>query len=519
MCPLREVSVLKAGSNDGVEWTSGARQPLSSNVFRLVLLAGLFSMLRFRSRRGHPVGRARHDYVKLAQVATGVATNPISQTKRSVKPRKRKSRRMGITIPENCNASVDVAPVPKAGPDESELRYHGWRVVLAACLGVMAGFGSLFVYTFSVFVKPLAGEFGWSREAISTGFAIAAVTLGAVSPFLGRWIDRYGPRRIILPCMTIYICAFASLAFLHAAIWQFYLTCLVLGLVGNGAAHLAYSRSISTWFQQRLGTALAFVMVGAGLGAMILPVIAQAIISRSGWRASYGSLAVLALVLGLPLSWKYIRDRGPSESHHHVAVHAGKTWQEGVRSYSFWIITAILFVSSTSMNGAITHLSALLTDRGINAGHAALCLSILGGASLFGRVVVGGLLDRFFGPRVALAINLITAGGIFLLARAASFPLGCLAAALIGIGAGGEAATTPYLLTRYFGLRSFSTLYGLTWTFYALAGAIGPVILGRAFDLSGSYTALLTILAGALALAAITNLLLPRYPNDAVVVT
>ena len=150
-------------------------------------------------------------------------------------------------------------------PDSSEssLGYYGWRVVLAACLGVMAGFGSLFVYTFSVFVKPLAAEFGWTREAISNGFGIAAVTLGLISPLLGRWIDRFGPRRIILVCMTIYVCAFASLALLRSGVWQFYLTCFVLGLVGNGAAHLAYSRSISTWFQQRLGTALAFVMVGA----------------------------------------------------------------------------------------------------------------------------------------------------------------------------------------------------------------------------------------------------------------
>jgi MFS family permease len=189
------------------------------------------------------------------------------------------------------------------GPSEFDLGYYGWRVVLAACLGVMAGFGSLFVYTFSVFVKPLAGEFGWSREAISSGFAIAAVTLGVCSPLLGRWIDRFGPRRIILACMTIFGCATVSLSLLRSGLWQFYVTCFVLGVVGNGAAHLAYSRSISTWFRRRLGMALAFVMVGAGLGAMILPVVAQSIISRYGWRAAYASLGGLALLLGLPLSW------------------------------------------------------------------------------------------------------------------------------------------------------------------------------------------------------------------------
>jgi len=397
---------------------------------------------------------------------------------------------------------------------EFDLSYYGWRVVLAACLGVMAGFGSLFVYTFSVFVKPLAAEFGWSREAISSGFAIAALTLGLCSPLLGRWIDRLGPRRIILICMTLYGCAIASLSLLRSGLWQFYVTCFVLGAVGNGAAHLAYSRSISTWFQRRLGMALAFVMVGAGLGAMILPIVAQSIISRSGWRVAYASLGGLALLLGLPLSWRYIRERTVIGRDSAAVDHSGMTWPQGLRSFAFWIITTILFVSSISMNGAITHLSALLTDRGLTSGSAALCASILGGSSLLGRIVVGWLLDRFFGPRVAFVINLITALGIFLLARANSFPAGCLAAALIGIGAGGEAAITPYLLTRYFGLRSFSTLYGLTWTFYAAAGAIGPVILGRAFDATGSYSSLLVLLAAVLGLAAAMNLFLPSYSSS-----
>jgi MFS family permease len=253
---------------------------------------------------------------------------------------------------ESVPGSIGVGiPTAKPGGEpsnltESDLRYSGWRVVLAACLGVMAGFGSLFVFTFSVFVKPLAAEFGWSREAISTGFAIAAVTLGVCSPLLGRWIDRYGPRRIILICMPVYGCAIASLSLLHAGVWQFYVTCFVLGMVGNGAAHLAYSRSISTWFHRRLGMALAFVMAGAGFGAMLLPVFAQSIMNRSGWRAAYASLGGLALLLGLPLSWRYIRERGVAGRKSTSVAHSGMTSQQGLRSFAFWIITAILFVSS-----------------------------------------------------------------------------------------------------------------------------------------------------------------------------
>ena len=84
-------------------------------------------------------------------------------------------------------------------------------------------------------------------------------------------------------------------------------------------------------------------------------------------------------------------------------------------------------------------------------------------------------------------------------------------AALIGVGMGGEADVTPYLLSRYFGLRAFSTLYGFTWTAYAIAGAIGPILMGRAFDLTGSYTALLTVLSAATLAVALLMLLLPRY--------
>jgi MFS family permease len=404
--------------------------------------------------------------------------------------------------------------VPATRLRESDRGYYGWRVVAAASLGVMVGFGSLFVYTFGVFMKPLGAEFGWSREAISRGFGIAAIMLAICSPTLGQWLDRYGPRRIILPCMTIFGLGVASLALLRPHLWQFYATCLLLGAVGNGAAHLAYSRAISTWFQERLGMALAWVMAGAGLGSMILPLFAQTVISRAGWRVGYIALGVLALLVGLPLTLRYVRERAPESGANDAHAPEGMTWRQGLRTYPFWIIVVVLFVSSASMNGAITHLAALLTDRGVSPGGAALCASFLGGSSLVGRLGVGWVLDRFWGARVAFAVYLIAAIGILLLARADSLTMGCVATGLIGAGAGGEADITPYLLTRYFGVHAFSTLYGITWSFYAIAGAIGPIVLGRAFDATGSYTSLLSVLAITVALSGTLLLLLPRYSRN-----
>ena len=105
---------------------------------------------------------------------------------------------------------------------EGDPRYEGWRVAVASAVGVFVSFASLLVYTFGIFLKPLADEFGWSREAISAAFGIAAMTVAVCSPPLGYLLDRVSPRRIIVPCMAVFGCAFASLSLLTPHLWHLY---------------------------------------------------------------------------------------------------------------------------------------------------------------------------------------------------------------------------------------------------------------------------------------------------------
>ena len=402
------------------------------------------------------------------------------------------------------------AASPAIAPPRFEDSFTGWKVVMAAFFGVMVSFGSLLVFTFSVFVKPLASEFGWSRESISAAFGFAAMTVAVCSPGLGFLLDRYGPRRIILPCMAVFGAAVASLGLLTPSLLHLYGTFVVLGAVGNGTTQMGYSRAVSTWFDARRGLALALVMAGVGTGAMVLPPLAQSLISGYGWRVAYFALGGLVFVFGIPLTALFVRERR-HESSHDMPVRPGMTAAEGVRTRMFWIIVASLFLGSIAVNGAITHLSPLLTDRGVPVTKAALAASVLGGASFAGRLMTGYLLDRFFGPRVATALLAGVAAGILLLSNSSTAVPVLTASALIGLGLGGEADITPYLLTRYFGLRAFSSLYGFTWTAYAIAGAIGPVLMGKAFDVTGSYTSLLTILSGLTLIAALLMLALPAY--------
>jgi len=397
--------------------------------------------------------------------------------------------------------------------NEHNVRYAGWRVALACSVGVLVGFASLLVYTFGVFLKPIAAEFHWSREAVSAAFGVAALSVAACSPVLGVLLDRYPARRIILPCVVVFGCAFASLAFLSNHLWHLYAVFIVLGVVGNGTAHLAYSRPLSTWFHERRGAAFAFLMSGGAVGAMILPVIAQSLIGQFGWRNAFALLGAMALLIGLSVA-STVRD-SPAYDRSKTSLTEGTSAAKGLRSRVFWIIVTMLFFASLSQNGSITHMAALLTDRGVSSGQAALGVSVLGGATLAGRLLTGWLLDRYFGPRVAFCMLLVAAVGTFVLATAHSSWSGFLGAACIGVGMGGEADVTPYLIAKYFGLRSFSTLYGFTWTVYAIAGAIGPVIMGKAFDATGSYQNLLSGLSLLTLAGASLMLFLPKYGSAA----
>jgi MFS family permease len=272
-------------------------------------------------------------------------------------------------------------------------------VVAAAFCGVMVSFGSLLVFTFGIFLKPLSVEFGWSRESISTAFGIAAMTVAVCSPPLGRLLDHYGARKVVLPCMLVFGLAFLSLSFLTASLTHLYGTFFLLGVVGNGTTQMGYSRAVSSWFVERRGLALALVVAGAGAGSILFPSLAQWLIDAHGWRTAYRVLGSLVLVIGLPLSLLFLRERPQPGGAHRIAE--GSSVREGLRSRAFWLLVVTLFLSSISVNGAITHLSPLLTDRGITADHAALAVSVLGAASLTGRLVTGLLLDRFFGPRVS----------------------------------------------------------------------------------------------------------------------
>lgn len=393
---------------------------------------------------------------------------------------------------------------------ERAWRYAGWRVALASAVGLFCW--SVPPFSFAVFLKPLADEFGWSRQSVSAVFGVSALVAATFSALVGAVIDRVGARAVVLPCLTAAGVSFAMRAAIEPPFWHVIVLFALTGLVGLGTGPVAYGRLLATWFDERRGQALGVAMAGAALGAMVHPPLAQALINAAGWRAAHVALASVMLGLGVPTVFLLLRSRPPLEPSRSACVTApGASVREALRTRMFWMLAAVVLCDSVA-NGSLTvHLPALLSDRGVSPAQSALALSAMGAAAFLGRLSSGWLLDRFFAPYISVTLLLLSAAGLTLLTAATSVVGGASAAALVGFGMGGEADVTPYLLTRYFGLRAFSTLYGVMFMATAIAWAVGPALMGRAYDAAGTYAPHLVRLTAMLLAAASVMLALPRY--------
>jgi MFS family permease len=396
--------------------------------------------------------------------------------------------------------------------EEASLRYPGWGVLAAAFAGVMVSFAPIIPYTFSLFLDPLHAAFGWKREAMGGAFALAAITVALVSPFIGWLLDRYPPRRIILPAIFVFALALASLSRLGSHIGQFYLTFFILGLAANGTAQFAYTRTLLSWFSKHRGIALALLLTGGGIGSIFIPPLTEWMIRSHGWRDAWLLLGSIAL-LGLPLTAVLARNRPEVPLVRTDRQAPGLTVSAALRTLPFWIFAAITILSAFSENGLVTNLAAMLMQHGVLATSAALALSVRGGAGILGRLFIGFAIDRVAPERIQTLVLTLAATGTLILAFAGTGPIALLGAAILGVGLGSEADVGPYLLARYFGRRHFSVLYGLTWTAYAIGGGTGPLWIGRLYDRAGGYQPRFIVYLACIAFAAVVLSLFLSPPH------
>ena len=391
-----------------------------------------------------------------------------------------------------------------------------WLVVAVSSVGLFFHFGSLLVNAFGVFLTTLCDQFNWSRGQVSGAFALATLAAMLTMPLTGWLTDRFGSRRPILVCMAVFGALYASLSFLTPHLWHLYAVFLILGLVGPGTSAVPHASLISRWFTGRRGLALGLAMSGTATGGVIWPRATQALIDQFGWRNAYAISGGAALLVAVPLLLLFLKEpSAPVRSSRQSAADGaadGLTRGEALRSSLLWLLLFAFVIVSMSIQACMIHLIPMLKDRGMTAASAALASSLFGLAGIVGRLGIGYLLDKLPAERVPAIAFSVVAAGIFLLFAGATGASAYAAAMLIGFGYGSESATIPYLVGRYFGLRSFGEIYSYLFITVPLGGALGPLLMGAAFDRNGSYQLALLFCGVATVVAALVLLRLGSYP-------
>lgn len=387
-------------------------------------------------------------------------------------------------------------------------RSHPWWVVVGSAIALIVGNGPILQFTFGVFLKPVAAEFGTDRGTMSLALLLGLALTALALPVAGRLVDRYGVRRVTLPAIVLTALSVATLA-LAGSITSFILLYGLLGVASAGQTPLPYARAVASAVDERRGLALGVAMAGVGIGAVLLPQFAQALVSAHGWRWSYVGLGILVAVIAFPAVALLVRE-GQGEQRGGAALQ-GATTGEALRTPIFWVLAAAFFLATLAGAGVVAHLVPLLTDRGVTPARAVLAISVSGAAVIVGRILSGLMLDRLPAPRVALCFFVIQVAGVLLLLVQVSVPSAVVAAMFIGLSLGAEVDLIAYMISRWFGMRAFGTLYGSLFSVFVLASGIGPVVMGAVYQASGRYGGALVAFTGALATSCVLMLWLERH--------
>jgi len=356
------------------------------------------------------------------------------------------------------------------------------------------------VFTTSVFLEPVSKDLHIGRGTYSTATGLANIVMAFASPLLGRLIDRFGMRIVMLPVIAMFALATAGLSLLTTSLLVIMLMYAIQGFFSCVQLPTGYSKMITARFNERRGLALGIALSGQGLGTVFLPQYMRYVMGHYGWRAGYIALGVAVMILAfIPVAVLFAEPEEMKKNREMVRIKGsednpalpGISLKEAWRTPKYWAAIFTVFLLLCVTNGTLTHIVAMLSDRGISTNAAVAAVSISGVAMIFGRVASGYLLDKVYAvyifcffialPMIGAAILLTGAGGVW----------SGLAVICMGLALGAEVDLMPFIVSRYFGIRSFGALFGFVLTFVALANASGMMLMGWCYQLLHSYTPML----------------------------
>jgi MFS family permease len=375
--------------------------------------------------------------------------------------------------------------------------YHGWRIVAVAFLTHCLNVGCVF-YSFGVFFTPLIHEFGWTRAQISWGFSSVSIVGALWSPFVGRVVDRYGPRPSQLFGALMLGGAFMLLSTVHSLFQYYLLMALMVSMGSTALGPIPSNSAVAGWFLRRRGRALGFATAGISMGGVIFVPLAQTLITHLGWRQAFVALgavvigvglAPIALVMRKPPAELPPEERMPRAGDQGLAfeIEHSVTAGEAVRDPNFWLIAGAFSLTVMGLSAVLLHQVPLLMDVGVTPAHAALALGATAGVGVVGKLGFGALLERVEQRRVIVGCFLAQAAGLLLLPFARIPALLVLYVLVYGYAMGGNATLQATILGDCFGRRHYGAIAGRMGPIIVFSQAVAVPLVGWLRDRTGSY--------------------------------
>jgi sugar phosphate permease len=376
--------------------------------------------------------------------------------------------------------------------------FYGWIIVAGAFFGAFAS-GGIQGFTFSVFLKPMSDDLGWTRSALTAGIAINTLVASFIAPIFGFIVDKYGPRPIMAVAALVGGVA-AGLLSNVTELWQFYVIFAVAGIFGGAALGEVVTQStVVKWFVRLRGRAVAIgSMGGAASGAVLAPVITF-MVATSGWRSGWVLMAAIFFMLLFPISLLMIRspedvgltpdgDRREANSQNRSDDEVSWYLKEALRDKTLWFLTAALTVAGLCVSSVVVHEFSLITDRGFSSTTAAAVLSTHAVMASAGRLIWGFVVEKVK-VRYAMSIVFLLCGlSVIMLVTVENSPLLFVFAVIYGLSIGGYSVTTAVAFANYYGRANVGSIRGAVSPLVTGSVAVGPVLIAVGYDLQGNYT-------------------------------
>ncbi|MFC2010298.1 MFS transporter [Chloroflexota bacterium] len=396
--------------------------------------------------------------------------------------------------------------------------FYGYAIVAVTFLLNLIMGGTL--YTFSVFFKPLAGDFGWTRAATSGAFSLYMILHGFLYIFTGRLSDRLGTR-IIISCSGFLMGVGYMLMSQISAIWQLYLFYGVIIAIGMSGGYVPLVSAVTRWFtgNRKRGLMVGIAVAGVGAGTMVMPPVANWLISEYSWKTAYVVIGIVVMISIMSAAQLLKRAPGQTQQMPHnrngvqeeIPGHEarGLSLHEALRTRQFWLLAAAYFSFGVFLQAIMVHIVMHAIDLGISETVAANIFIAVGGLSVIGRIFLGSVADRIGNRKVIIAsFMLLTVAFAWLLIAREAWMIFIFAAAF-GFAYGGLVSAQSPLVADLFGVSSHGAILGVIVFIITAGSAVGPVMSGGIYDITGSYT-IAFLVCGAFSLAGIILTLLLR---------